>query len=190
MGRTREGDNLYANSLIALDARTGERRWHRQLVRHDMWDRDLPAPPNLVTIRRAGAEIPAVAQVTKTGDTFLFHRETGEPLFPLREEPVVGPFIPGEHPAASQPLPVKPPAFVRQHFSRELVTDYSDASRDEILARLDGMQFRIPLHRARRRGEHRLSRPRWRRRVGAARRGTRRRSCSSSTRTRRPGSSR
>ena len=140
-GADREGDNLYANSLIALDARTGERRWHRQLVRHDMWDRDLPAPPNLVTIRRDGAEIPAVAQVTKTGDTFLFHRETGEPLFPLREEPVVGPFIPGEHPAASQPLPTKPPPFVRQHFSREMVTDYSDAARDEILARLDGMQF-------------------------------------------------
>lgn len=140
-GADRGGDNLYANSLLALDARTGERRWHRQLVRHDMWDRDLPAPPNLVTLRRSGVEIPAVAQVTKTGDTFVFHRETGEPLFPLREEPVVGPFIPGEHPAASQPLPVKPPAFVRQTFSRELVTDYSEAARDEILARLEGMQF-------------------------------------------------
>lgn len=140
-GHDRAGDNLFANSLVALDARTGERRWHRQLVRHDMWDRDLPAPPNLVTLRRDGIEIPAVAQVTKTGDTFLFHRETGEPLFPLREEPVVGPFIPGEHPAASQPLPVKPPAFVRQTFSRELVTDYSEASRAEILARLENMQF-------------------------------------------------
>ncbi len=140
-GADRAGDNLYANTLLALDARTGERRWHRQLVRHDQWDRDLPAPPNLVTIRRDGTEIPAVAQVTKTGDTFLFHRETGEPLFPLREEPVVGPFIPGEHPAASQPLPTKPPPFVRQLFSRELVTDYSEAARDEILARLEGMQF-------------------------------------------------
>lgn len=140
-GADRAGDNLYANSLLALDARTGERRWHRQLVRHDLWDRDLPAPPNLVTIRRNGQEIPAVAQVTKTGDTFVFHRETGESLFPLREEPVVGPFIPGEHPAASQPLPVAPPPFVRQTFSRALVTDYSRSARDEILAHLENMQF-------------------------------------------------
>lgn len=140
-GADRAGDNLYANCLVALDARTGERRWHRQLVRHDLWDRDLPAPPNLVTIRRGGVEIPAVAQVTKTGHVFLFHRETGEPLFPLREEPVVGPFIPGEKPATSQPLPTLPPPFVRQGFSRDDVTDYSESARTEILARLESMQF-------------------------------------------------
>jgi len=140
-GADRAGDNLFANSLIALDARTGERRWHFQLVRHDLWDRDLPAPPNLVTLHRDGRAIPAVAQVTKTGDTFVFHRETGEPLFPLREEPVVGPFVPGEHPAASQPLPTKPPPFARQVFSRDLVTDYSEESRREILARLESMEF-------------------------------------------------
>lgn len=140
-GADRAGDNLFANSLIALDARTGERRWHQQLVRHDLWDRDLPAPPNLVTLRRDGTEIPAVAQVTKTGHVFLFHRETGEPLFPLREEPVVGPFIPGEQPAASQPLPTRPPPFVRQGFSRADVTDYSETARAAILARLESMQF-------------------------------------------------
>ncbi len=140
-GADREGDNLFANSLIALDARTGERLWHYQFVRHDMWDRDLPAPPNLVEIERDGQRIPAVAQVTKTGDTFLFHRETGEPLNPMREEPVVGPFIPGEHPAASQPLPTTPPPFVRQTFSEQTVTDYSEAAAAEILARLPDMQF-------------------------------------------------
>jgi quinoprotein glucose dehydrogenase len=140
-GADRKGDNLFANSLIALDARTGEKRWHYQFVRHDMWDRDLPAPPNLVEIQRSGERIPAVAQVTKTGDTFLFHRETGEPLFPLREEPVVGPFVPGEHPAASQPLPIRPPPFVRQEFSRETVTNISPQARAEISERLDGMQF-------------------------------------------------
>ncbi|MBY0399696.1 PQQ-binding-like beta-propeller repeat protein [Myxococcota bacterium] len=140
-GADRAGDNLFANCVVALDARTGERRWHQQLVRHDQWDRDLPAPPNLVTLRRDGAEIPAVAQVTKTGHVFLFHRETGEPLFPLREEPVVGPVIPGEHPAASQPLPTKPPPFVRQGFSREDVTDYSETARAAILERLESMQF-------------------------------------------------
>jgi quinoprotein glucose dehydrogenase len=102
-GSDRKGDNLFANSLIALDARTGERRWHFQFVRHDLWDRDLPSPPNLVELccasGGAGERIPAVAQVTKTGDTFLFHRETGAPIFPMREEPVVGRFAPGEHPA-------------------------------------------------------------------------------------------
>ncbi len=140
-GADRKGDNLFANSLLALDARTGEKRWHYQFVRHDIWDRDLPAPPNLVEILRDGERIPAVAQVTKTGHTFLFHRETGEPLNPMREEPVVGPFVPGEHPAASQPLPTKPPPFVRQEFSAETVTDVSEAAHAEILARLDGMQY-------------------------------------------------
>lgn len=140
-GADRKGDNLFANSLLALDARTGKKRWHYQFVRHDQWDRDLPAPPNLVTIRRDGKIIPAVAQVTKTGDTFLFHRETGALLNPVREEPVVGPFIPGEHPAKSQPLPVRPPAFVRQTFSEEWVTDYSPSSTATILERLKGMQY-------------------------------------------------
>ena len=140
-GADRAGDNLFANSLIALDARTGERIWHYQFVRHDMWDRDLPAPPNLVEVVRDGERIPAVAQVTKTGHTFLFHRETGEPLEPMREEPVVGPFIPGEHPAESQPLPLRPPPLVRQGFRPDFVTDYSRESHDEILARIEGMQF-------------------------------------------------
>lgn len=140
-GADRVGDNLFANSLLALDARTGEKRWHYQFVRHDIWDRDLPAPPNLVELRRGGATIPAVAQVTKTGHVFLLDRETGEPLFPMREEPVVGPVIPGEVPAASQPLPTKPPAFVRQTFSEATVTDLSAAARAEVRARLPDMQF-------------------------------------------------
>lgn len=146
-GGERAGDGLYANSLIALDAQTGVRRWHRQLVRHDLWDRDLPAPPNLVTLVQGGRSIPAVAQVTKTGDTFVFHRETGEPLFPLAEEPVHGPFVPGEVPAASQPRPTAPPPFVRQGFSTEFVSDYDDAARESVLARLASMQFG-PLYQA------------------------------------------
>ena len=115
-GGDRLGDNLFANCLVALDVRTGERVWHRQLVRHDVWDRDLPSPPNLVEIERDGRRVPAVAQTTKTGDTFVFHRETGEPLFPLREEPVVPSTIAGEVVAASQPIPSKPEPFVRQTF--------------------------------------------------------------------------
>jgi quinoprotein glucose dehydrogenase len=122
-GAERAGDNLFANCLIALDARTGERRWHQQIVRHDMWDRDLPSPPNLVEIERDGEVVPAVAVTTKTGDTFVFHRETGESLFPLREEPVVGEAVYGEVPAASQPIPILPEPFVRQTFSADLVSD-------------------------------------------------------------------
>jgi quinoprotein glucose dehydrogenase len=122
-GGARAGNNLFANSLVALDVRTGERRWHQQLVRHDLWDRDLPSPPNLIEIERGGVIVPAVAQTTKTGDTFVFHRETGESLFPLREEPVVGAGVRGETPATSQPIPILPKPFVRQEFSADLVSD-------------------------------------------------------------------
>ena len=87
-GGNRIGQNLFANCLIALDARTGKRLWHQQLVRHDLWDRDLPAPPNLITVTHGGKKVDAVAQVTKSGHVFLFNRETGDPLFPLREVPV------------------------------------------------------------------------------------------------------
>ena len=107
---------MFANSLIALNAATGERVWHYQFVRHDLWDRDLPSPPNLITLSRDGDSIPAVAQATKTGHLFVFNRETGEPLFPIREEPVVGKAVPGERPAGSQPLPVMPPPYAQQVF--------------------------------------------------------------------------
>lgn len=140
-GADREGDNLFANTLLALDARTGARRWHFQTVRHDIWDRDLPAPPNLVEIVRDGERISAVAQVTKTGDTFLFERGTGEPLFPIREQPVAGPAVPGEFAAASQPAPTRPPPFVRQHFSLETLTDRSPELRAELVARVERMRF-------------------------------------------------
>lgn len=140
-GGDRAGDNLFANSLLALDARTGKRRWHSQLVRHDLWDRDLPAPPNLVTIERDGERIPAVAQVTKTGDTFLFERESGATIFPLREVAVAGPSLEGEAPAASQPLPSRPGPFVRQTFSLASVTDYSPEARAVVRARIEGMRY-------------------------------------------------
>ena len=82
-GANRVGDNLYANSLLALDADTGKRIWHFQFVRHDIWDRDLPSPPSLVTIRRDGKTIDAVAQATKHGYVFVFDRATGAPIFPI-----------------------------------------------------------------------------------------------------------
>ena len=118
-GGDREGDNLYANTLLALDATTGERVWHQQLVRHDLWDRDLPAPPNLITLELNGRKVEAVAQVTKTGHVFVFERETGEPVFPLKEVIVGGKALPGEYAPATQPLPDLLPPFTRQTLGPE-----------------------------------------------------------------------
>jgi len=135
-GGDRAGDNLFANTLLALDAATGKRLWHQQLVRHDVWDRDLPAPPDLVTIERGGRKLDAVAQITKTGHVFLFERETGVPLHPLEEVPVPGPALPGEALAKTQPLPVRPPPFARQRLGADDVTDRTPEARAAVLAKL------------------------------------------------------
>jgi quinoprotein glucose dehydrogenase len=121
-GGNRKGHNLYANSLVALKAATGEYVWHYQFVRHDVWDRDLPQAPVLVAIRRDGRSIPAIAQATKTGHVFVFDRETGAPLFPIEEQPVPASDLEGEETAASQPVPQAPPAFSRQLFTEEEIT--------------------------------------------------------------------
>jgi quinoprotein glucose dehydrogenase len=116
-GGDRLGDNLFANSTIALDARTGRRVWHYQTVRHDIWDMDLPSPPALVTVMHDGKRIDAAAQVTKTGFVFLFDRATGRPLFPIEDRAVPASDVPGERAAATQPVPLKPPPLVRQTFT-------------------------------------------------------------------------
>lgn len=134
-GGNRRGQNLFANSLLALKAETGERVWHYQIVHHDIWDRDLPAPPNLVTIKRDGKKIDAVAQVTKSGFVFVFHRETGEPLFPIEEKAYPASDLSGEETWPTQPLPLKPPPFARQIFREEDVTDISPQSHEAALAR-------------------------------------------------------
>ncbi len=118
-GGDRIGDNLFANSLIALNAGTGERLWHFQMVHHDLWDRDLPAPPNLVMLERDGKLIPAVAQTTKSGHVFIFNRVTGEPFFPIEEKPYPPTFLKGDTAAMTQPLPVKPAPFARQQLTIE-----------------------------------------------------------------------
>ena len=107
-GGLRPGDDLYANSLVALRASTGERVWHYQMVHHDLWDYDLPAPAALVTVRRGGRDIPAVAQATKMGYVFILDRETGEPLFPVEERPVPASDVPAEVVSPTQPIPVLP----------------------------------------------------------------------------------
>lgn len=112
IGVDRAGANLFSDSVVALDAATGAYRWHFQTVRHDLWDYDLPAAPALVTVRRDGREIDAVAQATKTGFVFVLDRATGAPLFPIEERPVPKSDIPGEVSAATQPVPLKPPPLV------------------------------------------------------------------------------
>lgn len=113
-GGNRKGANLFGNTLIALDAATGERIWHYQTVHHDIWDYDLPAPPNLLQVKQDGRLRDAVAQVTKTGFVFLFDRDTGEPLFEIEERSVPASNVPGEEAWPTQPFPVKPPPFARQ----------------------------------------------------------------------------
>jgi quinoprotein glucose dehydrogenase len=121
-GANRIGDNLYANSVVALDARTGRRLWHYQVLKHDLWDRDLPAAPVLVTVTRAGQQVDAVAQVTKTGHVWLFERETGRPMFDVEERPMPPGVLPGETTAATQLFPLRPPPFSRQQLTRDDLT--------------------------------------------------------------------
>ena len=115
-GADRHGENLFANSIVALDALTGERKWHFQTVHHDLWDRDLPAPPNLTEITVDGVKRDVVAQITKSGYVFVLDRETGEPVFDIVEEAVPESNLIGERAWPTQPRPVKPPPFVRQKF--------------------------------------------------------------------------
>jgi quinoprotein glucose dehydrogenase len=132
-GGNRHGDNLFANTLLALDARTGKRLWHFQMVKHDLWDWDAPAAPTLVTVRRNGRPVDAVAQITKTGYVYLFERTTGKPLFEIRERRVPASTIPGERAARTQPWPVKPPPFIRQHLTEEMLTNRTPEARASVL---------------------------------------------------------
>ena len=124
-GADRVGDNLYGNSLVALDARTGAKKWHQQLVHHDIWDYDPAAPPALFEIRRQGRVIPAVAQITKMGLLFVFDRVTGEPVYGIEERRVPQSAIPGEVTAKTQPFPLKPPSLARNTFRLEEMYDRS-----------------------------------------------------------------
>ena len=135
-GGNRHGKNLFANSLLVLNAATGQRVWHYQFVHHDLWDRDLPSAPVLVTVTHQGRRVDAVAQTTKSGHVFLFNRETGVPLFPIEEHAAPPSDLKGESTWPTQPLPVKPPAFSRQALTEADVTDISEASRAAVLAQL------------------------------------------------------
>lgn len=142
-GANRKGSNLFANTLLALNAETGERIWHFQFVHHDILDRDAPAPPNLITLERDGRKVDAVAQVTKQGFVFVFNRETGEPLFPIEEVPAPPSDIPGEEAWPTQPLPVKPLPYARQALTGEDVNPHS-ANKDSLLLTLKKSRFEGP----------------------------------------------
>jgi quinoprotein glucose dehydrogenase len=157
-GANRTGDNLYANSLIALNAETGKRIWHFQFVRHDIWDRDLPSPPSLVTVRQDGRTIDAVAQATKHGYLFVFDRATGKSLFPIEYHKFPTSDVPGETTADTQPIPTRPKPFARNLLTADVVT----GGACEVSKRRD-----VRTVRDRQTDDH-LSRIRWRRRMGRA----------------------
>ena len=153
-GGDRPGANLYANSLVALDAATGVRRWHQQLVHHDIWDYDLPAQPILVDVTRAGRTIPAVVQLTKMGLVFVFDRVTGEPVFGIEERAVPQSDVPGEKTWPTQPFPVKPPPLSRiAALTRDELTTVTPESRQQCEAMFDKARSGGHLHRARARGD-------------------------------------
>jgi quinoprotein glucose dehydrogenase len=133
-GSNRKGDNLFANTVLALDARTGKRVWHFQGIKHDLWDLDFPSPPALVTVQRNGKPVAALAQITKTGHVWVFDRKDGTPLFPVEEFPVPASKLDGETASSTQRLPVKPPAFTRQFLTEEMVTNRTPEAHEAAMA--------------------------------------------------------
>jgi quinoprotein glucose dehydrogenase len=135
-GAERLGENLFSNCLLAIDALSGKLKWHFQFVHHDLWDRDPPAPPNLITVNRDGQKIDAVAQITKQGFVFLFNRNTGEPLFDIEEVPVPASGLDGEQAWPTQPVPVKPKPFARQamDLTEKDISPYAE-NKEDVLQR-------------------------------------------------------
>ncbi len=144
-GGDRPGANLYGNSIIALDARTGKRLWHFQTIHHDLWDYDLVSAPQLVTIRQNGRSVDVVAQAGKNGFLYVLNRLTGKPIWPIPEKPVPASTAPGEHASPTQPIPSRPPPFARQSFTEKDLDDL-------ILTGPEREEFRTMLRGARNEG--------------------------------------
>lgn len=134
-GANRHGDNLFANCMLALKAETGERVWHYQVIRHDVWDRDFPSPPSLVTVRQGGKMVDAVAQIAKSGHVWLWDRDTGKPLYPVEERAVPQSEVEGEKLATRQPIPTKPPAFARQVLTEDMLTQRTPEANRAVVER-------------------------------------------------------
>jgi quinoprotein glucose dehydrogenase len=144
-GGGRAGDNLFANCLLALDARTGRKLWHFQAIRHDVWDRDFPAPPSLVTVTHGGRRVDAVAQTSKQGYVYLFDRDTGAPLFPMERVAGVPSAVEGERVADAQVLPARPAPFARQRLTEADLTTRTPAARRAVLEAFRAMRNAGPL---------------------------------------------
>jgi quinoprotein glucose dehydrogenase len=142
-GGNRKGDNLFANCLLALDIRTGKRLWHFQTVHHDIWDRDIPAPPNLFTITQNGKKRDVVSILSKLGFMFVFDRVTGKPIFPIEERPFPASDVVGEQTSKTQPIPLWPLPFVKQTFTEKDVNEWA-SNKDEIIAELRNSQTGQP----------------------------------------------
>ena len=123
-GGNRAGNNLFGNSLLALDASTGKRIWHFQAVHHDLWDYDFPQAPKLLTIHKDGKDIPIVAQASKQGFLYVFDRRNGKPIWPIEEKPVPQSDVPGEKTSPTQPFPTWPKPFARQTFTEDMINPY------------------------------------------------------------------
>jgi quinoprotein glucose dehydrogenase len=147
-GGNRLGDNLYGNCVLALDALTGERKWHYQIVRHDIWDYDMPAPPALVTMKKDGKWIDAVVQPTKQSYLFFLDRETGKPIFGVEERPIPASKMPGEVLSKTQPHPLKPPPLSRLGFKAEWITDISPEAHAHVKAQVDKLEYGELFHPA------------------------------------------
>jgi quinoprotein glucose dehydrogenase len=136
-GGDRKGNNLFANSLVAIDARTGRRIWHQQLIHHDLWDWDIPQSAKLLTIRQNGKPRQVVAQATKQGFLYVFDRKTGQPIWPIEERPVPQTDVPGEWSSPTQPFPTKPAPFAKQSFTEKDINPYlPKEAQEEVRARL------------------------------------------------------
>lgn len=140
-GADRLGQNLYGNCVLALDAATGDYVWHYQTVHHDLWDYDLPAPPNLVTLKKDGIDVDAVAQITKQGFVFVLNRDTGEPIFPIEEKSVPESFMPGEKAWPTQPFPTRPLPFARQYMTVEDLNDVSAENHLALQKQFDSLRY-------------------------------------------------
>jgi quinoprotein glucose dehydrogenase len=139
-GANRVGDDLFATSLIALNAETGKRIWHYQFVHHDIWDRDPPSAPALVTVKRKGQDVDAVAQTTKQGYVYLFDRETGKPLFPMKTQKYPSSDLEGEVTSKEQSLPVLPAPFARQKLTADMITTRTPEAHQEALERFNKLR--------------------------------------------------
>jgi quinoprotein glucose dehydrogenase len=140
-GGHRLGDNLFAESIVAVEASTGQRVWHFQLVHHGVWDYDIPAAPTLIDISVDGRPIKALAQVTKQGFVYVFDRVTGEPVWPIEERPVPASTVPGERLSPTQPFPTKPAAFERQGITIDDLIDFTPELRSEAEALLQNSEY-------------------------------------------------